>query len=1553
MKKIIFATTAILLILTAFVCFAQQETKVDIRQKVKIDSLLDTYSIEEILQFRDYYQQKIAEVEKERNAIRDKGIEDAEKFIKNNPDSKVLDKVLMRLAELYFEKSNEQYMQRLQEFDEKMSVLDSLGSDEKLEEPVMDFSKSLAIYERIIRDFPYSNLVDDAYYNKGFILEETGKQDSALQIYRHIIAEFPNSRYAPESLMRIAEYYFNPPRNELDSAIVYYKKILDYEDSPKYSQALYRLGWCYYRLSDFPQAVSYFTLLIKDVERTQALGADSQISNPDLRDEAIEYIGLSFIESDNNGLDKAVEYIEKMGKPAYGIGVLRKMGDVYMNDKEEYRKAIAAYSKLLKMYPETEIAPLVHENIVNCYRLLGDDRLTYLSRDQLFNLYKPGSAWWTRQKNEKVKEQAYEITERALRDNISLLFAQAEDVGDVGLYQAAVTDCRKYLKNFPTDSNAAKIHWNMALTLDTKLKRYDEAFEEYMKICDIYWNSKFQRYAAENAIALGRDAVEADTTKKKIQFDQSDQLDFKQIKGNVLTEFHYDRIELTASEKKLIRAYNNYIKLYPHEKGTVKILNNAGALYFNNNLFPEALRYFNTIVKHFPHDERIHNIRFQILESYFGEGDYRSAEIVARKIKNDPEAPPELVAKAKRRLAESIFLSAKVFAAAEDHLQAGNEFLRMAQEVPDAPFVDLSLFNAAVEYDKAREYGRAVETYNFLIETQNDSRYLLDAMNNLAIDYGEIHEFRNAALTYERLARTTKDSLQVHDALFNSSLFFVKAEDWENAIRINQEFVSKFPDSEDADDLFFDIANYYLKLDKFEEANQIYGDYAEKFPTSPRVVESFYRRGRYFEDKGEIEKALAEYQKAVDKNSELAANNLITNDFFAAEALSQATKIKFSEFRKIEFELPMANMEKARRKKRDLLIEIVDGFTKVASYGTVHLYEATYNIGKAYEEFADTWVRQEIPPMGITQLVVTKKQINEAAVNLYERAEKSYKQSIKILRKLADQYEDSLRAKAEKQPVDLTSKKFVQTDSTLYIARRWIDRCEEQLSKVVYDMAELNLATIQDLLHAPIPRGLSQVEKMEYNRQVLERAVEPLVRAAVDEHIRNIQEAWNLGIENQWVKASRLKVIQTKNLMADEYRKLAFLALRLHGDNVNIFKKLVEEGGTTEDGFDIIGLSDQQAGLIDFAKEFILRMVDNYRQTLEIANDIKISDPAVLHTEENILKQVWLFALQSDSLAKVDYSNKNHYEKLSRETKDPKYGDALFTFEDNYFSLKENAIDVLKTTRELAGKLEIKSRWLPRLELALVSLRPDEFKDLLGLEIDSYVAYSDTSWLAIPDFQNGWVETDFDEGDWSFSEIISNKGQKAKAIWLTKWDTTGFSMDTIRVPLTDSLTFAFGGDSTVLNLSFPDSLFSDSTSQQVKEKIEIRKTPKVKRVACDRVYFRKHFSVTGLPVSVEINMKADDSFNLYLNGEYIAGVTPKDSSALSTGHYVLSDGLVSGENVLAIEVIDSNNTSQGLTATMLVKAIPDWERKRQKILFETSDEKVKENLAMDKYIILY
>lgn len=1553
MKKIIVLYIILLFSVLNQLSLAQQQAEQEKGRKAKIDSLLGTYSIEEILKYREYYQLEIDELREEKLKLREKGIQDAEKFLANNPDSKVLDKVLIRLAELYYEVAEDEYLRQMEDYDKKIEEFEIAGVDTVIPEPVKDFSKSLILYQKIINDFPHSDLVDDAFYNKGFIFEETGKIDSALIIYDLIINDFPESRYVPEAFMRIGEYYFNPPKNEIEKAIEYYKRVLEYKDSPKFDEALYRLGWSYYRLSNYPEAVSYFTLLADDIERAKQIDPNQRFSNPTLRDESLEYIGISFL--DFGGTQHAVDYLNRIGGRKYGAEILKKIGDVYMYEKELYNDAIEAYQTLLKMYPDHEEAPEVQEKIVTCYRYNKDDMMAYVSRDKLFNEYRPGSPWWQSHEDEKLREKVYHIAERALRDNINLLFQRAEAANDQDLYLQAVNDSRKYIKSFASDSSAPMIHWNMALTMDTKLNQKEAAFEEYMKISDLYWNSKYQKFAVENAIALTKEAVENDTTKKIIS-STSNIPDSLITTSNVLPAVNYRRLELTDNEKKLIRAYNNYIKIFPHEPETATILANAGAVYYNNNQFKEALRYFNTIVRHFPESQDINNVKYTILESYFGKQDFKSAEIVARRLKSNPDLSPELEKKVQTRLAESIFLAAEVFANKNDHLQAGNEYLRVVREVPNAEFADLSLFNAALEYDKAKEFSRAVETYNYLIETRPISKYLLDAMNNLALDYGELKEPRNAALTYERLATAARDSAQAHDALFNASFFFVKAEEWEDAIRVNRLFVQRYPTSSDADDLYYDIATYYLKLDKLDDANQIYGEYSRRFPNSPRVVETYFQRGEYFRQKNDLDKAIAEYKQAVMKNEEFHNKKLENNDYYAAEALFQLTQLKYDDYDGIEFALPRAKLDQDKKRKRELLIEIVDGFTKVASFGTVRLYEATYNIGRAYEEFAMSWAKQEIPPMEETRRIITQKEINETTADLYGKAEDSYKQAIKILTRLADEYEKALVASDSLMtPAELT--KIVKDDSTLRIARKWTELCKEKTSEIIYDIAELNFSTVNSFLQAPIPEGLNNVAELEYQRQILGKAITPLTQEIIDAHVRNVRESWQLGLENQWVKLSRQKILTANNLLATEYNKLAQKSLMLYNTNLANYLRRIDSGSLASDELDATTLSDQMANLIDFSLIFAKVTVDVYKKTLEKATEENISDPLVAATKEAMVRDLYLVAQTIQSIAENTNSNRKKYDKLFKETDKIEYEEALFTFEDNFYSFKESIQQLLELGYQLSQELNIQNQWVPKIILALIQTNPEKYASILNLKAKTDQIVADESWRATDKYFEGWVNQSFNIADWGQAQYITRNKisyqSKLVPIWFSKIDTIEFISDTTQLDAGRLNGLAIAPDSSGRIRVLPDTLEYDSLHFSNPSQTIRKKKPEVGKVYCDRVYFRKKFSILGLPVSGDIKLTVDDSYNLFLNGEYIATFAAEDSTWQGEHLHQITDYLVEGENLIAIEGIDTDATGGGLVGILTVKSLPGWFDKKQQIQFETSDIKIKQNVELDKYIIMY
>jgi len=112
---------------------------------------------------------------------------------------------------------------------------------------------------------------------------------------------------------------------------------------------------------------------------------------------------------------------------------------------------------------------LIQAKIAEAYRKMGNDQ------------YREGSDWWQRVDDEEARKRARDLAELAMRANINLLVQTANETGDENLYYQAVEDSREYLKYFPQDTNAVKIHWNMALILDTRLNMPKSAFDQIPK----------------------------------------------------------------------------------------------------------------------------------------------------------------------------------------------------------------------------------------------------------------------------------------------------------------------------------------------------------------------------------------------------------------------------------------------------------------------------------------------------------------------------------------------------------------------------------------------------------------------------------------------------------------------------------------------------------------------------------------------------------------------------------------------------------------------------------------------------------------------------------------------------------------------------------------------------------------------------------------------------------------------------------------------------------------------------------------------------------------
>jgi tetratricopeptide (TPR) repeat protein len=286
----------------------------------------------------DTYQNQIDKIDGEQTRLRKEAIDRLEGFVfRHREHDNYTPDALFRLAELYYEDSLDEYNKSIDNFDKN---LDLYNRGKLLDPPVekeKDFSRSIAIYKylhwvppgtrmeplsgrlagvTLPRRWPNYRNADAALYLQGFCEAEMLKTDQAIATLASLEKHYPKSSYIAEAWLRVGELYFD--NNEFEQAADAYKRAAATHDPKMYGLALYKLGWAYFQMYRYPEAVRWFQTLIEyydeELPRRQAEAKAAGKEMPEgegegqganLRKEAVEYLAKSLAEPswDDDGCD--------------------------------------------------------------------------------------------------------------------------------------------------------------------------------------------------------------------------------------------------------------------------------------------------------------------------------------------------------------------------------------------------------------------------------------------------------------------------------------------------------------------------------------------------------------------------------------------------------------------------------------------------------------------------------------------------------------------------------------------------------------------------------------------------------------------------------------------------------------------------------------------------------------------------------------------------------------------------------------------------------------------------------------------------------------------------------------------------------------------------------------------------------------------------------------------------------------------------------------------------------------------------------------------------
>ena len=134
--------------------------------------------------------------------------------------------------------------------------------------------EAIAIYQRILRDYPYYARSDQVLYQMARAYDELGEPEAAMEVMDRLVSRFPQSRFNDEVYFRRGEFHF-VRRQYLAAEESYGAIIAMGKTSDFYELARYKMGWSLYKQELYEEALHHYLALL-DFKLEQGYDFDAE-----------------------------------------------------------------------------------------------------------------------------------------------------------------------------------------------------------------------------------------------------------------------------------------------------------------------------------------------------------------------------------------------------------------------------------------------------------------------------------------------------------------------------------------------------------------------------------------------------------------------------------------------------------------------------------------------------------------------------------------------------------------------------------------------------------------------------------------------------------------------------------------------------------------------------------------------------------------------------------------------------------------------------------------------------------------------------------------------------------------------------------------------------------------------------------------------------------------------------------------------------------------------------------------------------------------------------
>ncbi|HET9555271.1 MAG TPA: tetratricopeptide repeat protein, partial [Anaeromyxobacteraceae bacterium] len=918
----------------------------------------------------DNYEQAITDLEALERNERESAIARFEEFLAHYPDDpQFTPDAMFRLAELYYEKANDDFRLATEAYRDEAKRALAEGR-EPPPEPMKSYAPSIALYQRLITGFPDYRFTHGIYYLLAYCLGEMGQGVEAQVAYQTLIERFPDSPFVPEAWVRLGDWHFDEVQAEsLPHAAQAFSKMYAFPEHPLFARAIYKLGWTYYRMDDFQNAVESFTRLLDHyVALSKKTG---EKPSGEVWPEAVQYTAISFADERWGGVDKAKAFYAALGGRSYEAEVFTRLGDVFF-EETKYAQAVEAFKVVLALQPTSPDAPRIQSKIVLAWN--RDRRFDKEAdeRQALVRSFAEGTPWWEANKGDPdLVAQVRELSEKGLLRAAGFHHAQAQQYKADGKLEAAVAEYRvaataygDYLARFPHSKQAHELRYNYADCLYNALD-FEKAARTYAQVRDEGADGSFVSESALSAVI----SWEGEVTRQE----RAGQLAKRPV---LLSTDRHDKEPIAPEPvpevlQSLVRDSDVFLsRMGGHDKAAT-IAYKAGEIFYTYNDFDEARCRFEEVVARWPASDVAQFSANLIIESYLSVKDWASVEDASARLQTlDVAKNPALNATLQKFKLGGRFNRAMQAMDAKRYEEAARLFTALVQEDPKHEFADKALYNAASCYEGARRFESALRMYERISAEYPASTLADEALFLVGFNAENTYDFEKAVERYRALVEKYQGSKHRKDALYNEARALENLQRYDAAAAAFAKYAKAYPDAEDAARTQFHAALIYEKTQDWRKETAALQEFNRRFGKSKEpelIVQSQLKIALAAKELGDDKGARAGYTATVAEfaNRGLKPETHVRAAAAAAEARFRLAEYEFEKYDKIA--LPATT--DAKKLKKALESKFAEAKRVAPLYDEVGKYKrpdwilaAFYRKAYLLERLAQTIYEAPIPP---------------------------------------------------------------------------------------------------------------------------------------------------------------------------------------------------------------------------------------------------------------------------------------------------------------------------------------------------------------------------------------------------------------------------------------------------------------------------------------------------------------------------------------------------------------------------------------------------------------